>query len=135
MGNLLHHAFAGMVAPSHILAVIVLAVCAFQLSRSAILRVGNPLAWQASKPFLNQVRLGGVAQFQSHYTRCKGVEMPLFLWGDEIEYGIFKFDEEMRAFDLSLSAGTPTRLLLAELERLCSELPIGCEWQPEYGSW
>lgn len=99
----------------------------------AILRVGNPLQWINSKPHLHSVRLSGVEQFVQHYERCKGVESPLFVWGDEIEYGVFARDRRGH-FDLSLNA-THIRESLTKLEKRCVDLPIGCEWQPEYGSW
>lgn len=104
-----------------------------EISHGAILRVGNPLHWVQSKPFLNFVRLSGVDQFIQHYQRCKGVELPLFVWGDEIEYGVFR-PNKIGHFDLALNA-TDIRNYLIQQEKRHSDLPIGCEWQPEYGSW
>lgn len=103
------------------------------VSQAAILRVGNPLQWHTSKPFLQHVRLSGVEQFINHYKRCEGSELPLFVWGDEIEYGVFRRNDQQH-FDLALNA-TQIRETLTHLEKKCADLPIGCEWQPEYGSW
>lgn len=102
-------------------------------SLAAILRVGNPLPWVAARPILQYVRASGVEQFVNHYQRCKGLELPMFVWGDEIEYGVFRKNNENH-FDLSLNA-TKLREQLIQNERQSSDLPIGCEWQPEYGSW
>lgn len=117
---------------SYSLAIVCLAVHLIA-SQAAILRVGNPLQWHASKPFLQHVRLSGVEQFINHYKRCEGSELPLFVWGDEIEYGVFRRDDRQH-FDLALNA-TQIREKLTHIEKKCADLPIGCEWQPEYGSW
>jgi glutamate--cysteine ligase catalytic subunit len=97
------------------------------------LRLGNPLRWQQSKPFLQHVRKSGVNQFISHYQRCKDFELSHFYWGDEIEYGIFVLNGKGN-YDLSY-AGTKIRERLAKEEKNYADLPIGCEWQPEYGAW
>eukprot|EP01038_Epipyxis_sp_PR26KG_P006684 gene6684-9168_t len=103
---------------------------------SAILRIGNPLSWSQSKPYLQSVRLSGVSQFLNHYIRSKEVETPLFLWGDELEYGILKFNESFSHYDIHMN-GTKIRETLALLEKDPNviDFPMGCEWQPEFGSW
>jgi glutamate--cysteine ligase catalytic subunit len=100
----------------------------------AILRVGNPLSWSVSKPYLQSVRLSGVNQFINHYNRAKSIETPAFLWGDEIEYGVFKYDQESKTCDLSFR-GKELRELLNEREDKHASFTTGCVWQPEYGSW
>eukprot|EP01031_Cornospumella_fuschlensis_P039129 gene39129-47606_t len=99
----------------------------------AILRVGTPLPWIKSKPYLNYIRLTGAKQFLEHYKRCEGFTSDGFFWGDEIEYGLFQRSPGGR-FDLFMNA-TILRENLANAERTYIDLPIGCEWQPEYGSW
>ena len=99
----------------------------------AILRTGSPLNWDASKNYLNHVRLAGVEQFIQHYHRVKSIETADFYWGDELEYGVFgKIDGEM--YDLSLR-GADIRYELELLENKYSAYSSGCAWQPEYGSW
>lgn len=88
---------------------------------SAFLRSGNPLTWRSSKPHLNSVRISGVQQFLAHYDRCKEVEMKSFLWGDEIESGIFERNLVSGVVDLALSSGTRTRSTLTERENSLSE--------------
>jgi hypothetical protein len=93
-----------------------------------ISRTGNPLSWKIAKPVLNSVRLSGVKQFIYHYNRSKDIETPLFLWGDELEYGLFEYDSKSERFDLSLR-GQEIRGQLSSLEEGLTGLKTGCEWQ------
>ena len=97
-------------------------------SYGGISRTGNPLSWQVAKPVLNSVRLSGVQQFIYHYKRTKDIETPLFLWGDEIEYGLFAYDEKVNRFDLALR-GKQIREQLSLLEADLTKFKSGCEWQ------
>jgi glutamate--cysteine ligase catalytic subunit len=117
----------------HILSAIVL-FCFQSSSYGGILRTGNPLSWGIAKPVLSSVRLSGIKQFIFHYNRSKNIETPLFLWGDEIEYGLFGYDTKADRFDLSLR-GQEIREQLSFYEESLTGLKSGCEWQPEYGSW
>ena len=76
-------------------------------------------------------------QFLVHYKRVQGMETSSFVWGDEIEYGVFGRSARGH-LDLSLRASD----LIARL--VATEPPVnasgrawvsGCDWQPEYGSW
>ena len=113
---------------------ILAAVCLKCTVRSGILRTGTPLPWRVAKPVLNSVRRSGITQFINHYNRAKDVETPLFLWGDELEYGLFRYDNATRRFDVSMR-GKEVKELLAEKEKGLTALGTGCEWQPEFGSW
>lgn len=53
-------------------------------------QVGRPLPWPQSLPYLRRIRHAGVRQFLHVYDRLKDIEQDELLWGDEIEYGIFK---------------------------------------------
>jgi glutamate--cysteine ligase catalytic subunit len=110
-------------------------------AQAAILRVGTPLDFPVSRPHLQNVRLSGVEQMANHYLRCKGIRTPEFLWGDEVEYGIFRKQKSLSPgdkehYDLSLR-GAEIREYLNQVE--CDEslqqLRLGCNWTPEYGSW
>jgi glutamate--cysteine ligase catalytic subunit len=116
------------------LALLWLCYC-YQCNSLAFLRAGRPLSLIQSKQHLHYVRLSGVNQFIQHYQRCTGLELPHFYWGDEIEYGIFRRNVKNN-YDLSLT-GAKVRESLAKLEKssVYNDLPIGCQWQPEYGSW
>lgn len=110
---------------------LVLGIC---IHDSAILRKGNPLAWQTAKPYLKSVRTSGVKQFISHYKRVKDIETPNFKWGDELEYGVFAYDSKLKTYDLCMRAPT-VREALDSMEKDYKDLPSGCLWQEEYGSW
>ena len=99
-----------------------------QSTHGGISRTGNPLAWKVAKPVLNSVRLSGVKQFIYHYNRSKHIETPLFLWGDEIEYGLFGYDQAASRFDLSMR-GKEIREQLSGLEQGLTGQKSGCEWQ------
>ena len=101
---------------------------------SAILRIGKPLRWESSLPYLNDVRYSGVKQFINHYKRSKDIITSSFKWGDELEYGIFKYDKKLLRYDLALR-GTEIREELEDLEKTYEDLGSGCTWQPEYGAW
>lgn len=69
-----------------------------------LLKVGVPKTWGESKKDLGYVRKAGVRQFISTYNRVKDLKGDELLWGDEIEYGIFKLDHENKKARLSLRA-------------------------------
>lgn len=50
------------------------------------------------------IREAGVRQFISTYNRVKDLKGDELLFGDEIEYGVFKLDSENRTIRLSLRA-------------------------------
>ena len=52
--------------------------------------MGRPLPWPSSLPHLRPVRRAGVRQFLHIYHRLKDIEQDDLLWGEEVEYGIFK---------------------------------------------
>lgn len=110
-------------------------------AQAAILRVGTPLDFPASRPHLQSVRLSGVEQMANHYVRCRGVHTPEFLWGDEVEYGVFRKQKSLTPgdnahYDLSLR-GAEIREYLNQVENdeSLQRLRLGCNWTPEYGSW
>ena len=100
----------------------------------AILKNGNPLLWNSAKTHLHFIRYQGINQFLSLYTKAKGIVSPEFLWGDEIEYGIFAFNDTLKHYDISLRS-QQIRSQLTDLEKEYSFMTQGCNWQPEYGDW
>lgn len=117
---------------------------------AAILRAGTPLGWSeavrsGALSYVRQVRQlrlssppslaqHGVAQFISLYNRARQVETPSFVWGDEVEFGVFKRDVTGR-FDLSLRSAELIDLLSRREQERNAVLECGCDWQPEYGGW
>lgn len=53
------------------------------------LKEGVPLSFTDSLPHLKHVRRSGIEQFINHYLRSRRAHTPAFLWGDEVEYGVF----------------------------------------------
>jgi len=99
-----------------------------------LLKVGVPQPWEKSKKNLNYVREAGVRQFISTYNRVKDLKGDEFLWGDEVEYGIFILDEENKKIRLSLRA-KEIMDNLNKNEEIYSYENEGCNWVPEYGGW
>jgi len=99
-----------------------------------LLKVGVPQPWGESKKNTNYVRKAGVRQFISTYNRVKDLKTDEFLWGDEVEYGIFHVDANKKEIRLSLRAKEVMDELNAK-EELHEHRMEGCNWVPEYGSW
>ena len=71
---------------------------------AGLLKVGVPQPWEKSKENINYVRQAGVRQFISHYKKVKDLNIDEFLWGDEVEYGMFHVDAKTKEIRLSLKA-------------------------------
>jgi hypothetical protein len=71
---------------------------------AGLLKVGVPKTWGDSKKDLRYIRKAGVQQFISTYNRVKDLKGDELLWGDEIEYGVFKLDAESKKVRLCLRA-------------------------------
>jgi len=99
-----------------------------------LLKVGVPQPWDKSKKNTNYVRKAGVRQFISTYNRVKDLKTDEFLWGDEVEYGIFHVDASKKEIRLSLRAKEVMDQLNAK-EELHEHRMEGCNWVPEYGAW
>ncbi|CAM9945542.1 unnamed protein product, partial [Choristocarpus tenellus] len=67
-----------------------------------LLTVGKPLTWSEGSKYRKYVREHGVVQFLNTYNRVKNLCCDELLWGDEVEYGIFKVDQEAKTVKLSL---------------------------------
>ena len=66
--------------------------------------MGVPQPWEKSKKNINYVRKAGVRQFLAQYNKVKDLKTDEFLWGDEVEYGIFRVDAKTKEIRLSLRA-------------------------------
>eukprot|EP00543_Licmophora_paradoxa_P006555 CAMPEP_0202455790 /NCGR_PEP_ID=MMETSP1360-20130828/13230_1 /ASSEMBLY_ACC=CAM_ASM_000848 /TAXON_ID=515479 /ORGANISM="Licmophora paradoxa, Strain CCMP2313" /LENGTH=914 /DNA_ID=CAMNT_0049075451 /DNA_START=114 /DNA_END=2858 /DNA_ORIENTATION=+ len=99
-----------------------------------LLKVGVPQNWDKSKKNLRYIRKAGVRQFISTYNRVKDFKGDELLWGDEIEYGIFKLDHQNKKVRLCLQG----KEIMDELNRKEQEnhqMTEGCNFVPEYGAW
>jgi hypothetical protein len=74
------------------------------ISPIGLLKVGVPKTWDDSQKNLGYIRNAGVKQFMSTYNRVKDLKGDALLWGDEIEYGVFRIDPETKKVRLSLRA-------------------------------
>jgi hypothetical protein len=99
--------------------------------------VGSPKSWDSSKKDLSYIRQAGVRQFISTYHRVQDFKNDELLWGDEIEYGIFKLDATSRKVRLSLRARDVMNTLNEKegQSREGGRSQEGCHWVPEYGAW
>ena len=101
----------------------------------AVLTVGRPLPWQEAKDKLTYVRQHGVDQFIQHYRRHATKQRDTLLYGDEIEYGLFKLSSDGASLSLR---GDEVRSLLSNREaeeRRAIPESGKVTWHPEYGSW
>lgn len=99
-----------------------------------LLTVGKPHSWDNASKYREYVRHHGVVQFLNTYNRVKDITNDELLWGDEVEYGIFKVDSESKTVKLSLRGAEILREL-DEKEKASLHRLEGCTWHPEYGSW
>ncbi|GMH63001.1 hypothetical protein TrST_g9911 [Triparma strigata] len=100
-----------------------------------LLKVGKPKPWSTSKSDLPYVRSAGVRQFINTYKRVRSLKGDSLLWGDEVEYGIFKVDGDDKTIKMCLR-GKEIMDELNQAEEKLAEFPgEGCNWVPEYGSW
>ena len=97
-------------------------------------RDNTPLRWDIAKEHIKYVREHGVEQFLRQYKKTWRTKTPRFVWGDEIEVGIFKKDEKSGHFDLSNRAHEMREELNSEPRPVVNEIEW-CEYQPEYGAW
>ncbi|KAM3569741.1 hypothetical protein VYU27_008162, partial [Nannochloropsis oceanica] len=103
-------------------------------TEAGLLKVGRPLPWHVSLPHLRPVRRAGVRQFLNIYHRLKDIRQDGLLWGEEVEYGIFKVDRSKRQVWLSLR-GKEVMESLIKKEQDYTQRSEGCSWHPEFGSW
>ena len=94
----------------------------------------TPLEWDESLEVIKYVREHGIQQFINLYHRVKNIEGDSLLWGDEVEYAIFKLDAEAGTVKLSLR-GAEILKTLRDQEANSNPLGQHCSWMPEWGSW
>ena len=81
------------------------------------------------------MRQHGIEQFIRHYRRVEAIEGDMLRWGDELEYGIFKIDEQGHSVRLSLRAPEIMKQLRQREEAAGDSAGQSCAWMPEFGSW
>ncbi|KAL7567602.1 hypothetical protein ACA910_000199 [Epithemia clementina (nom. ined.)] len=98
-----------------------------------LLKVGVPKTWEDSKQNLKYIRQAGVRQLISTYNRVKDLRGDELLWGDEIEYGIFRADHANKKVRLSLRGSEIMTELNRQESMYTSENEVA--FVPEYGAW
>lgn len=91
--------------------------CLFVMSAPGLLKVGTPKTWDQSKKDLKYIRKAGVREFISTYNRVKDLKGDELLWGDEIEYGVFKIDRDNKKIRLCLRAKDVSVTLMVSFRR------------------
>jgi len=99
-----------------------------------LLTAGVPLPFPDSKKHLTYVRNAGILQFINSYNRVSKLTGDELLWGDEVEYQIYRLSEEdgVKKVELSLR-GAELLKELGDLEHKHQQRLEGCNWVPEYG--
>lgn len=94
---------------------------------------GDTLTWDEAKKYRDYIREHGIIQFLSILANHRDREGDPFIWGDEIEYFVVRFDDHERTVKLDLRAND----ILVELARQEEENPDNPDlpslWRPEYG--
>ena len=88
---------------------------------------GAPIIWgsKAHHDALVYVRDHGIQQLINLWLKYKGMDNHPFLWGDEIEHTIVKFESD--SVKVSLDAAQL-------IDRMCALKTVG-DWKPEYASY
>jgi len=108
-----------------------------------LLSAGEPMEWEAMKPWQDHVRKHGVEQFIRLYNRLKDETGKVLKWGDEVEYVIVKLDHANKSAKVSLRAEELLAELtkkedekIAEVEKTGhSDIVLPSLWRPEYASY
>lgn len=94
-----------------------------------LLKVGDPLSWEETRPHAKYVREHGLRQFLNTYRRVLHIANDRLFYGDEVEHAILLLDDENRDVKLSLRSKEVLELLRSR------ETKDDCTWHQEYGSW
>ncbi|KAJ1961500.1 glutamate--cysteine ligase, partial [Dipsacomyces acuminosporus] len=104
-----------------------------------LLFLGTPLTWSQAKPFADDIRKHGIAQFLHIWRNNKGRQNDSLLWGDEIEYMLVSLDRKTKHARLSQRGHELLTILqVEEAEELeCAkktgkEPELGALWKPEF---
>jgi len=103
------------------------------------LDAGSPMTWEDTPEYhaiLDYVIEHGVTQFLEVYHKVKDRKNDVLLWGDELEFHLFKTMEDgsvkllLKAHDLLKKLNEEDK----QREKQSGEVPKAT-WHPEYGAW
>lgn len=100
------------------------------------------LDWQDSLEFLKYIRDHGIEQFLHTFHSVKSVKEDLLRWGDELEYGVVRFEGSNQDPKRRVTASLRSSQIIDDLRRIDDHGQVhGLSesdrfmWMPEYGSW
>lgn len=67
-----------------------------------LLSLGTPLPWEESRKYSDHVRKEGLIQLQNCFKAASGRDGDSYLWGDEVEYTLVKFDDDNHKARISI---------------------------------
>ena len=102
-------------------------------ARMGFLAAGEPLEWDDSIPSIAHVREHGIRQFIRLYDRVAHLQNDKLLYGDELEYQIYKLSQGKVKIALR-GAELLHKLNQKEKDALCQKC-VSCAWAPEFGAW
>ncbi|KAJ1918432.1 glutamate--cysteine ligase [Mycoemilia scoparia] len=79
-----------------------------------LLSLGTPLQWEEAKKYAEHVRKNGIEQFISIWRQTKDSSAEPFVWGDELEYIVVKFNPKDQTAHISLDAAKSIKVLQQE---------------------
>ena len=80
------------------------------------------------------IREHGITQFLVTWNNVKDIQDDELRFGDEIEVGIIKLDNEEKTVKLCFTSAE-LRQLLEEKEARVAHQSEGVTWHPEFGAW
>ncbi|KAJ1671202.1 glutamate--cysteine ligase, partial [Spiromyces aspiralis] len=79
-----------------------------------LLSLGTPLPWEEAKKYVDHVRKNGIEQFINVWRQAKEAKSEPFVWGDELEYIIVRFNHQDRSTQISLNGAKSIQILQEE---------------------
>ncbi|CAF0982945.1 unnamed protein product [Rotaria sp. Silwood1] len=95
-----------------------------------LLSEGNPLSWTEIKLALQQIRTYALDQLVRVFNKCKDRQKDAFLWGDEVELTLVRFDHENKNVRLLLK-NHEILPILSELNKKIDDEACRIAWHPE----
>lgn len=98
-----------------------------------LLSLGTPFHWMESRNYSEHVRDNGIEQLLNMFEAAKDRSDDKFLWGDEIEYMLVKFDDREKTAKLSIDKDYILEDLGEEGKSYSSAKDNDVLFHPEYG--
>ncbi|XP_076326354.1 glutamate--cysteine ligase catalytic subunit-like isoform X2 [Tachypleus tridentatus] len=96
-----------------------------------LLTEGTLLSWQETKQWADYVKRHGVQQFIKLFNKQRDRVNDVFIWGDETEYAIIKFEHDKKMARVSLRSEE----VLDHMNMLENLGKLSSLWHPELGAY